>query len=42
MLYLFLYFDVQTKGGKGAVVESPKENISQSVYTPKVGCLGLC
>jgi len=36
MLYLFLYFDVQTKGGKGVVNESPKENISQSVYTPKV------
>jgi len=36
MLYLFLYFDVQTKGGKGVVIESPKENISQSVYTPKI------
>lgn len=36
MLYLFLYLDVQTRGGKGAVNESPKENISQSVYVPKV------
>jgi hypothetical protein len=36
MLYLFLYLDVQTKGGNGAIVESPKENISHSVYTPKV------
>jgi len=36
MLYLFLYFDVQTRGGKGVVNESPKENIFQSVYTPKV------
>ena len=35
MLYILLYYlDVQTRGGKG-VIESSKENISQSIYTPK-------
>ncbi|MEO0223906.1 MAG: T9SS type A sorting domain-containing protein [candidate division WOR-3 bacterium] len=35
MWLIILYLDIQTKGGKGAVNESTKEQTTQSVYMPK-------